>query len=99
MNKGIVSVILGSIGFLSIPFVSTLFSLGGLIFGLFALKSKSKNITIPVGYKGKINGKKTQVQPFISIKYLAIVGIIISCIGLVTSISSSIMTMLFLIIN
>ena len=86
MNRAIISVILGILS-LIIPIIGILISIAGLILGIVSLRDKSKDIVFPIGYKVMSNKKTTNVHPYISGKYVSIVGIGLCAISLVMNLA------------
>jgi hypothetical protein len=87
VGKTIASLILGILSFmLSITGVlSLLLSIPGLVLAILALKSPSRNITVPVGYTGKVGKKKLTAQPFVSTKYLIYAAIAINIFSILVA--------------
>lgn len=88
MGKLIAAYILGLLSFLfAIAGVfSFFFSIPGLILGILSLKSKAKNITIPIGYTGKLGKKKVTARPFVSTHYLSYIAIGLNIFSMAVSI-------------
>lgn len=94
MKKLVAAYILGILSFvMAITGVFSLFlSIPGLILAISSLKAKSKDITMPIGYKGKVGGKKVSAQPYVSTRYLSYIAIGLN----IFSIAISVITTLFL---
>lgn len=95
MKKLFLAYVLGILSFvLSITGIFSLFlSIPGLFLAISSLKSKQKEMTLPIGYKGKLGNKKVSAQPYISTRYLSYTAIGLNAF----SIAVSVITTLFLV--
>ncbi len=77
MNRVWAAIILGIVSFLfSITGpLALLLAIPGLLLGISGLKLPAREISIPVGYKGKLGRKTIKAQPFLSTKYLVFMAI------------------------